>query len=704
MIYEINYVLHFFGDLHAAETFYKEINMDEIRSSKNKGISVTHKETATLEENALDRKKVGKRIGKTLVQEGLITKKQLELGLKKQNELRGKRLGEIFICDGMASPNDISRALKMQESQAEKKIGDLLTSAGIISPGNLSDALLRQKKDSNKRIGEILVEMEIIDSEVLALALALQQQLPYVDLDSYPLDELAVHAVSPELAKRLKVFPVKLIKKELTVAFSNTRDYDAERDLSFHTGLKIRPAIASEKSIEKAIAKHYETEENEELAQLLLEAKSADVEEIKDIEKQGYNITEKVGKEEPIIALVNHILKTAIVKLASDIHIFPEAKKLQVKLRIDGVLHDELTLPIDRLPSVATRMKILSNMDIAERRLPQDGRAKIKIHGKVVDLRFSCLPTVFGESIVIRVLDRERGLVSLSNMGFLDAELQGLRDLIRRPHGMLLFTGATGSGKSTSIYGCLQEPLFSQRNAITLENPVEFELPGMCQVQMKEHIGLTFARGLRQILRHDPDVIVVGEIRDSETAKIAIQAALTGHLLISTLHTNTAAEAFIRLADMGVEPFLVTASILGVISQSLIKTLCTHCREVDPGGREKLRLAHFPMEPSEDAVFYMGKGCEECNGTGYKGRTIAYEFLTINEDIKRAIVQGESSFHIRELAIEHGMRTIEEISYIKAIEGTTSVDEIIPMISETASFEASQKRSESKDLNLKRAS
>ena len=672
--------------------------MDEVRSSTNMGNNSKDIETTTLKKNALDKENSGKKIGLTLIQEGLITKKQLELGLKKQDELRGKRLGEVFIRDGMVTPSEISRALKMQEYQTDQKLGVILTAAGIISSGDLSEALVRQKKDSNKRIGEILVEMEIINPEVLALALALQQKLPYVDLNTYPLDELAIHAISPELSKRLMVFPFKLNKNELTVAFSNPRDYEAERDLSFHTGLNIRPAIASERSIKKAIVKYYEMEEeDEELNQLLLEAESTDVEEIKGIEKQEYNITEKVGKEEPIIAFVNHILKTAVVKQASDIHIFPEEKKIHVKLRIDGILHDELALPIERLPSIITRMKILSNMNIAERRLPQDGRAKIKVHGKVVDLRFSCLPTVFGESIVIRVLDRERGVVSLSNMGFLDTELKELMDCIRRPHGMLLFTGATGSGKSTSIYGCLQEPVFSQRNAITLENPVEYELPGMCQVQMKEHIGLTFARGLRQILRHDPDVIVVGEIRDPETAKIAVQAALTGHLLISTLHTNTAAEAFLRLADMGIEPFLVTASILGVISQSLIRTVCNHCREVDPEGREKLRLAHFPLEPSEDTVFYKGKGCEECNGTGYKGRTIVYEFLTINEDIKRAVIKGESSSQIRELAIKNGMRTIEEIAYVKSLEGVTSVDEIIPMISETAMFEASQKRAKSKE-------
>ena len=302
--------------------------MDEVRPSNNMGNETKDKKTDTFQENALDRENLGKKIGHTLIQEGLITKKQLELGLKKQDELRGKRLGEVFIRDGMAIPSDISKALKMQESQADQKLGVILTAAGIISSGDLSEALVRQKKDSNKRIGEILVEMEIINPEVLALALALQQKLPYVDLNTYPLDELAIHAISPELSKRLMVFPFKLNKNELTVAFSNARDYEAERDLSFHTGLNIRPAIASERSIKKAIVKYYEMEEeDEELSQLLLEAESADVEEIRDIEKQGYNITEKVGKEEPIIALVNHILKTAVVKQASDIHIFPEAKK-----------------------------------------------------------------------------------------------------------------------------------------------------------------------------------------------------------------------------------------------------------------------------------------------------------------------------------------------------------------------------------------
>jgi len=645
------------------------------------GNYITNENSATLKGKAVDTEKSGGKIGNTLVQEGLITKEQLELGLNKQKELKSGRLGELFIRDGKAAFSDISKALKMQESQTEHKLGDILVSAGIISSGELSDALLRQKKDRKQRIGEILVDMDIIKPEELALALALQCKLPYLDLDSYPIDQLAVHAVSPELAKRVKVFPVKLVKNDLTVAFCNPKDYEAEKDLSFHTGLNIEIAVASENSINKAIAEHYQTEEDDELNKLLLETEPAEIEEIKDIDNQRYDISERIGKEKPIIALVNHILKTAIVKQASDVHIFPEEKNVSVKLRIDGVIHDELILSIDRLASITSRIKILSNMNIAERRLPQDGRAKIKVHGKAVDLRFSCLPTVFGESVVIRVLDRESGLLSLSDMGFLDEDLNKLTDCINRPHGMLLFTGPTGSGKSTSIYGCLQESGFFHKNVITLENPVEFELPGICQVQMKEHIGLTFARGLRQILRHDPDVIVVGEIRDSETAKIAVQAALTGHLLISTLHTNTASDAFIRLADMGVEPFLINASIIGIVAQNLIRKICPHCRETDLEGREKLKAAHFLLEVPEDSVLYKGKGCEKCNGTGYKGRTIVYELLTIDEDIKRAVLKGVSSSHIRGLAIKKGMRTLEQIAYMKALEGITSVDEIIAKFS-----------------------
>ena len=623
-----------------------------------------------------------KKLGETLTEEGLITDQDLEFGLNTQRELRKKRLGEIFIDNGVATPKDINKALRIKEIQkADVKLGDLLLAGGLISQENLDAALAKQKKYKTRRLGEILVDMDIIDCEMLALALALQRGIPYVDIRTYPVDELAVNTVSSELLKRLKVFPVKLTQNELTIIVADPNNLDAEGDLRFHTGLRIKVAgVGSQKAIMDAIDNRNGTSADENLTRILSETAQVAVEEVDD-QEEGYRITEETGREKPIIAIVNHILQIAVDKRASDIHIVPEGKIAKVKLRIDGVLYDELILPKVRLPSITSRMKILSNMDITERRLPQDGGAKIRIHAKTVDLRFSCLPTVFGQSMVIRVLNKESGLMRLEDMGFLEQEVKGLRQCIAKPYGMLLFTGPTGSGKSTTIYACLQEPVFSDKNIITLENPVEYGLPGTCQVQVKEDIGLTFAQGLRQTLRHDPDVIVVGEMRDTETAEIGVRAALTGHLLITTLHTNSAAEAFLRLGDMGIDNYLVSSSILGVVSQRLVRRICPKCKEPDPEAGLKLKSINFPVEFPDDMVFYKGKGCDECNKIGYKGRTIVYEFIPVNEKIQRAVLDGESASQIRAHAIQDGMKTIEEIAFLKAKAGMISVDEIMPLVS-----------------------
>ena len=626
---------------------------------------------------------VKKKLGKALKDEGLITDQQLELGLKTQQQLHKRRLGEIFVDNKVATPQEVLKALREKKAKkADVKLGDLLIAGGVISQEDLETALAKQKKYRGSRLGKILVDMGIIDGEMLALALALQRGFPYVDLQTYPVDESAVNTVSAKLLIRLKVFPIKLTQNTLTIIVSDPNNLDAEADLRFHTGLHIKVAgVGSEKGILDAIDNRHSTSADQNLTRILSETSEVEVEELRSQEEEGYRITDQTGREKPIIAIVNHILEIAVAKRASDIHIIPEATIAKVKFRIDGVLYDEITLPKGRLPSITSRLKIMSNMDITERRLPQDGGAKIRVHGKTVDLRFSCLPTIFGQSMVIRVLNKDSGLMKLEDMGFLEQEINGLRQCIAKPYGMLIFTGPTGSGKSTTIYACLQESVFSDKNIITLENPVEYGLPGTCQVQIREDIGLTFSQGLRQILRHDPDVIVVGEMRDTETAQIGIRAALTGHLLITTLHTNTAAETFLRLGDMGIDNYLVSSSILGVVSQRLVRKLCPQCKEPDPEAHLKLRSNNFPVEVSDDVVFYKGKGCDECSQTGYRGRTIVYEFIPTNEEIKKAVMDGKSAAEIRQFAIQDGMNTIEEIAFLKAKDGIISVDEIIPLVS-----------------------
>jgi type IV pilus assembly protein PilB len=626
---------------------------------------------------------VKKKLGQTLTDEGLITNKELELGLEAQQQLRKKRLGEIFVDNGVSTLESINKALMMKKGlETDSKLGAILIASGLISQKDLDAALAKQKKYRGHRLGELLVDMGFIDYKMLALAIALQCGLSYVDLTTYPLETFEVGTLSSELLRRLKVFPIRLRQNELTVVVADPNNLNAEKDLRFHTGLHIKVAgVGSGKAIMDAIDASYGTLSDTNLAGILSETENVELEKLENREAEGYRIAEEVGREQPIIEIVNHILKSAVAKKASDIHIIPEGKIARVKFRIDGVLYDELTFAKSRLPSIASRMKILSGMDITERRLPQDGNAKIRVRGRSVDLRFSCLPTVSGESIVVRLLDKGNGLMRLEDMGFLEQALKGLRQCIAKPYGMLFFTGPTGSGKSTTIYACLQESAFLNKNIIALENPVEYELPGTCQVQIKEKIGLTFARGLRQILRHDPDVIVVGEMRDTETAKIGVRAALTGHLLITTLHTNSAAETFLRLGDMGIDNYLVASSVLGVVSQRLVRKICPNCKEPDLEGGLKLRANGFPVEFPDDMVFYKGKGCDDCNKIGYKGRTIVYEFIPTTEKIKRAITDGESAARIRSLAIQDGVKTIEEIAFLKAKAGIISVDEIIPLIS-----------------------
>jgi len=619
----------------------------------------------------------GPKIGTTLVKEGMITDQGLAKGLKQQDELRNMRIGGILAKQGLVSHSEISGALKVQKTRTDQKLGDLLIASGAISPDNLAAALKEQKKHGAKRLGQILVEMKLINGEMLALAVALQNKVPYVDLNTYRMDPLAINCITPETVKRLNVVPIKLDKRSLTVASADPIDLNVKTDLSFATSLDIKEAIASQEALKWAIKEYYGV--GIDINEILSDSQKIDISKPPDI--ADYDLSEKVGKEKPIVAIVNHILNTAVVKRASDIHVLAERKKVEVKFRVDGQLRNEMNLPVSYLPSIIARMKILGNMNIAERRLPQDGRARVRIAERTVDLRFSCLPSVLGESMVIRVLDKEIGVMNLADLGFFPEEIAALRKCLGNPFGMILFTGPTGSGKSTTIYACLLEPVLGGKNIITLENPVEYELPGICQVQMNAEIGLTFSRGLRQVLRHDPDVVAVGEIRDKETARISVEAALTGHLFISTLHTNTAAEVFIRLADMGIEPYLVSTSILGAVSQRLIRKICTHCKELDPKGNEKLKFSHFPMELFEGVSFYQGKGCEACNGTGYKGRTIVYEFLEINEEIKRAAMERQPAHQIRQIAINTGMRPLKEIAFQKLKEGGISVDDIIKLLS-----------------------
>ena len=633
-------------------------------------------------------------LGQTMLQEGFITQTDLEHALSLQSDLRRKKIGEVLVEEEIASPEAVENGIRKQKGKMESKLGEILVAAGAVSQSQVDEALKRQKRDAAKRLGQIFLEMDIINEEMLSLAIALKFGLPYVDLNDYPIDRNALECIPQKMARRLNVYPLKLKDDQLTVALSDPTALETKQDLSFYTEKKIKEVIATENSIHQAIEEHYDLRSDTYMDGLLdREAKFQSSETLQKMlaeeprqessrvhEQYEYELSEATGTEKPVVELVNHILKTAVLKKASDLHILPEREKVNVYLRIDGELQEEMTLSSDRLASLIARMKIMGSMNIAEHRLPQDGRAKVKVDQKLVDLRFSCLPTIFGESLVVRILDKESGVNNLEQLGFYDNELQQIRRSLQKLFGMILVTGPTGSGKSSTIYACLQEPFLYNKNVITLEDPVEYELSGFTQIQIRESIGLSFSKVLRQTLRHDPDVIFVGEIRDLDTARIAVQSALTGHLMISTLHTNSASEAFIRLGEMGIEPYLISSSIIGIAAQRLLKKVCPGCKESDKEALNKIYAARYPVQPDEKADFCYGAGCEKCNNTGYLGRTIVYEFLIPDAQIKRGILTNQSDAEIRRLAQEGGMRTMEEVALRKAEIGETSVDQILQLI------------------------
>ncbi|MDD5154693.1 MAG: ATPase, T2SS/T4P/T4SS family [Desulfovibrionales bacterium] len=622
---------------------------------------------------AIKNVRVAPKLGETMVKEGMLGKEDLSDALKKQTEYRAQKLGEVAIKEGMAAAEEVERALKVQKTVVGQKIGEILVEAGVLTREDLERALSAQKENRSKKLGQILLEMNLATPESLALALALKYRLPYVDVSTYPVDPVAVTTVKEEVARRLQFIPINKTRDTLTIAIADPINFAAKDYIQSTTGLNIKEVLSTPESIEEAVKQYFGAPALDDEIQRLSEVVAAEKGETDD---KMADLIQQV-EEASIVKLVNGIIRMAVAKRASDIHINPERRSTVISYRIDGILRQEKAIDEYIHPILISRIKIMGNMNIAERRLPQDGRARLRVGEKLIDLRISSIPTIWGESIVIRVLEKSASVIGLEDLGFFPDDLGLVRSLISRPYGMLLITGPTGSGKSTTVYSLLQEPVFKGKNIITIEDPVEYELPNVNQIQVKPHINLTFAKALRQILRHDPDVIMVGEIRDAETARIAIQAALTGHLLISTLHTNNAPETLSRLMDMGIEPYLLSSTVLGVISQRLARTICKspECRQVDTKAPESLAAAGLAPEKYQGHTFYKGKGCKDCTD-GYKGRTIIYEFMRINEPIKRAIVEKVSTEEIRALSRANGMRTMAETALLKAKEGITTVEEV----------------------------
>ncbi|WP_043934227.1 GspE/PulE family protein [Bacillus sp. EB01] len=545
--------------------------------------------------------------------------------------------------------------------QARKRLGDLLTEAGIISEEQLQAAL--KDKAPKQRLGEALVQRGYITEHQLIEVLEFQLGIPHISLFNYPFDKNLFSLVPKELARRHLIIPLKKDGDKLFIAMSDPMDFLAIDDLRLMTGFHIETAIATKDDILRSINKYYNTDEG--LEELLGELPTRD----------GTASDDVTDLDSPIVRLVNQILINAAVQRASDIHIDPHETKVVIRYRIDGVLRVERTLPKNMQNILAARIKIMSNLDITEYRIPQDGRIKLNIDFHPIDLRVSTLPTVYGEKIVLRLLDMGSALNDLAKLGFNQLNHKRFIEMIERPTGIVLITGPTGSGKSSTLYAALNKLNSEAVNIITVEDPVEYQLEGINQIQVNQNVGMTFAAGLRSILRQDPNIIMVGEIRDKETADIAVRASLTGHLVLSTLHTNDALGTVSRLIDMGVEPFMVAASLSGIVAQRLVRKVCRDCAEmVEPSKRE---LEIFTKRGIRIEKVPRGIGCSSCNMTGYKGRIALHEVLPINDDMKRLIMDGESIQRLKEIAIKNKTIFLIDDGLLKIKQGLTTTEEVL---------------------------
>ncbi|HEX9899731.1 MAG TPA: type IV-A pilus assembly ATPase PilB [Candidatus Methylomirabilis sp.] len=555
------------------------------------------------------------------------------------------------------------------------RLGDMLVKATLITKDQLQKAL-QQQESAGGRIGSNLVKLGFISEDDITSFLSRQYGVPSINLSHFEIDPNVIKLIPSEIAQKHQVIPINRTGNVLTVAMADPSNIFAIDDIKFMTGFKVEPVVAAETSIKNAINKHYDSSGMVE--DIMKNFDDKDIEALKEGE-DAVNVAElgQAAEDAPVVKLVNLILTDAIKKGASDIHIEPYEKSFRVRYRIDGVLYEVMQPPTRLKAAITSRVKIMAQLDIAERRLPQDGRIKIKMGGREMDYRVSTLPTLFGEKVVLRLLDKGNLQLDMTKLGFESAALTDFESGILMPYGMVLVTGPTGSGKTTTLYSALNRLNTTETNIMTAEDPVEFNLPGINQVQMKAEIGLNFAAALRSFLRQDPDIIMVGEIRDYETAEIAIKAALTGHLVLSTLHTNDAPSTISRLLNMGVEPFLVAASTNVIVAQRLARRVCQQCKEPAPVPPQVLVNLGFSPEDAKTIVPLKGKGCMTCSETGYKGRVALYEVLVIRENIKEGILQGASIIELRELGRKNGMKTLREAGLQKLREGMTSLEELM---------------------------
>ena len=553
-------------------------------------------------------------------------------------------------------------------NENKKMLGELLIESGFISNEQMGNLLILQKS-SGKKLGEVIIEEGILDEQQIIEVLEFQLRIPKFDFDTDIVQSDTPKLISENMAKKYIIIPVHREKDTLTVAMYDPLDLFAIDDVKLNTGLEIKPALALKSNILNAIARYYGKESAEKA--------------VEDFKKQ-YNFDQIIEEDSdslsdinnaPVVRLVNSVIQHAMKVRASDIHIEPLEKSLRIRFRIDGELQEIMRSSKAAHPAVVTRIKIMGRMDIAEKRIPQDGRMEMTIDGKEIDLRLSVLPTVYGEKVVIRLLGRSDMMLTKSQLGFSNVNITLFDKIIKSPNGIILVTGPTGSGKTTTLYAVLRELNKISSNIITVEDPVEYRLEGVNQVQVNNKAGLTFANDLRSILRQDPDIIMIGEIRDSETAQIAVRAAITGHLVLSTIHTNDSASTISRLVDMGVEPYLVSSSVVGIISQRLVRKICGHCKKSYKPDLTEMSL----LKLRESQPLFKGTGCSACGNTGYKGRTAIHEIMLVGKDIRELIDRHGTIDQMRLMASKNGTISLRDSCTKLVLEGKTSVEELLRM-------------------------
>ena len=560
------------------------------------------------------------------------------------------------------------------QPQPKQRLGDILVMAGVLTEQQLGWALDEQQK-SYHRLGEILLKAGLVTDDDLADAQALQMDLPHINLKVSPISREVARTVPEPIARTYSLIPVSLSSDKLAVAIANPLDVEAIDAVQRHSHKRVEPLLASESGIHAAIDQMYGGAGAADIMASIEEAVS-DV-EIRGPEFDSEDIAEerRQSGQAPVVKTVNLVLQEAVKQHASDIHFEPRASGVEIRYRIDGMLQHIRTLPKQLQAATTSRIKIMAEMDIAEKRRPLDGRIALKIHNKNVDLRISTLPTQYGERVVIRVLDKTAQQFSLDRIGFGPSELELFQTLIKKPYGIILVTGPTGSGKTTTLYSALSHIRSVQTNIITCEDPIEYELDGISQSAVNVRAGLTFAAQLRAIMRQDPDVILVGEIRDQETADVAFRAAMTGHLVFSTLHCNDAPSAITRLVDMGVEPFLIGSSVAGILAQRLVRVPCPRCKTTYVPTPEELAAIGW-QNRNKDVVFYKANGCNQCDMRGYSGRMPLFELMTVDEDVRRLAMKRPTSDEVRAFVTAAGMKTMKEHAFEKLLSGHTTVDEV----------------------------